>query len=137
MFRSPAEGELDHLKEQLQCAEAEKEALKKATRAQKQRAQRSEETVGQLRTQLMEIETQLADAVSATENWSSSSHAKEMKDKGQLEMEIILLNSGITDLTEQLHGHEKKASSERDGLLDWLNELTTESTTVHLENQRT
>jgi len=33
----------------------------------------------------------LADAVSAAENWSSR-HAKEMKDKGQLETEIALLN---------------------------------------------
>lgn len=56
---SQQKGEIDHLQEQLQerrqRAEADKEALKKATRAQKQRAQRSEDTVGQLSAQLMEI----------------------------------------------------------------------------------
>lgn len=56
---SQQQGEVDHLQNQLrdlrQQAEADKEALKKATRAQKQRAQRSEDTVGQLSAQLMEI----------------------------------------------------------------------------------
>ncbi|KAG1928141.1 outer dense fiber protein [Pimephales promelas] len=135
---SQQQGEIDHLQNQLrdlrQQAEADKEGLKKATRAQKQRAQRSEETVAQLSAQLMEIEAQLADAVSAAENWSSR-HAKEMKDKGQLETEIALLNSRITDLTEQLHGQEEKARTEREGLLDRLHELNNESTTIRLENQ--
>ncbi|XP_056302664.1 outer dense fiber protein 2 isoform X1 [Danio aesculapii] len=135
---SQQQGEIDHLQNQLrdlrQQAEADKEALKKATRAQKQRAQRSEDTVGQLSAQLLEIEKQLAEAVTAAENWSSR-HAKEMKDKGQLEVEIALLNSRITDLTEHLHGQEEKSRIERDGLLDRLHELNTESTTVRLENQ--
>ncbi|XP_043076735.1 outer dense fiber protein 2 isoform X2 [Puntigrus tetrazona] len=135
---SQQQGEVEHLQNQFhdlrQQAEADKEALKKATRAQKQRAQRSEDTVGQLSAQLIEIEAQLADAVSAAENWSNR-HAKEMKEKGQLDMEITLLNSRITDLTEQLHGQEEKARTERDGLLDRLHELNTESTTMRLENQ--
>uniref|UniRef100_A0A8C1M7M4 Outer dense fiber protein 2 n=1 Tax=Cyprinus carpio TaxID=7962 RepID=A0A8C1M7M4_CYPCA len=132
---SQQQGEVEHLQNQLcdlrQQVEADKEALKKATRAQKQRAQRSEDTVGQLSAQLLEI---LADAVSAAENWSSR-HAKEMKEKGQLEMEITLLNSRITDLTEQLHGQEEKVRTERDGILNRLHELNTESTTMRLENQ--
>uniref|UniRef100_A0A673HXK7 Outer dense fiber protein 2 n=1 Tax=Sinocyclocheilus rhinocerous TaxID=307959 RepID=A0A673HXK7_9TELE len=132
---SQQQGEVEQLQNQLrglrQQVEADKEALKKATRAQKQRAQRSEGTVGQLSAQLLEI---LADAVSAAENWSSR-HTKEMKEKGQLEMEITLLNSRITDLTEQLHGQEEKARTDRDGLLDRLHELNTESTTIRLENQ--
>uniref|UniRef100_A0A672LYD0 Outer dense fiber protein 2 n=1 Tax=Sinocyclocheilus grahami TaxID=75366 RepID=A0A672LYD0_SINGR len=132
---SQQQGEVEHLQNQLrdlrQQAEADKEALKKATRAQKQRTQRSEDTVGQLSAQLLEI---LADAVSAAENWSSR-HAKEMKEKGQLEIELTLLNSRITDLTEQLHGQEEKARTERDGLLERLHELNTESTTIRLENQ--
>uniref|UniRef100_A0A8C1PZ85 Outer dense fiber protein 2 n=1 Tax=Cyprinus carpio TaxID=7962 RepID=A0A8C1PZ85_CYPCA len=135
---SQQQGEVEHLQTQLrglrQQAQADKEALKKATRAQKQRAQRSEDTVGQLSAQLLEIEAQLADAVSAAENWSSR-HTNEMKEKGQLEMEITLLNSRITDFTEQLHGQEEKARTERDGLLDHLHELSTESTTIRLENQ--
>uniref|UniRef100_A0A671QQV9 Outer dense fiber protein 2 n=1 Tax=Sinocyclocheilus anshuiensis TaxID=1608454 RepID=A0A671QQV9_9TELE len=56
---SQQQGEVEHLQNQLrdlrQQAEADKEALKKATRAQKQRTQRSEDTVGQLSAQLLEI----------------------------------------------------------------------------------
>uniref|UniRef100_A0A671QMB2 Outer dense fiber protein 2 n=1 Tax=Sinocyclocheilus anshuiensis TaxID=1608454 RepID=A0A671QMB2_9TELE len=52
---SQQQGEVEHLQNQLrdlrQQAEADKEALKKATRAQKQRTQRSEDTVGQLSAQ--------------------------------------------------------------------------------------
>ncbi|TRY74255.1 hypothetical protein DNTS_008991 [Danionella cerebrum] len=135
---SQQQGEVDHLQNQTQelkqQAEADKEALKKATRAQKQRAQRSEDTVGQLSSQLIEIEKQLGEAVSAAENWSDR-HAKEMKDKAQLEMEITLLNSRIADVTQQLHGQEEKSRTERDGLLNRLHELNIEGTTVRLENQ--
>ncbi|XP_066501201.1 outer dense fiber protein 2 [Hoplias malabaricus] len=135
---SQQQGEVEHMQEQLkelkQRAEADKEALKKATRAQKQRAERSEDTAGQLSAQLAEMEAQLADAVSNSENWKSR-NAKELKDKGQLEMEITLLNKRITDLTGQLHMQEEKARAERDGLLDRLHNLTTDSTAFKLENQ--
>ncbi|KAK1788395.1 hypothetical protein P4O66_016824, partial [Electrophorus voltai] len=135
---SQQQGELEHAQEQLRelkkRVEVDKEALKKATRAQKHRAERSEGTAGQLSAQLTEMEAQLADAVAAAENWSSR-HAKELKDKGQLELEITLLNNRVTDLTEQLHTQEEKARAERDGLVDRLHSVTTESTTVRLENQ--
>ncbi|KAF4077516.1 hypothetical protein AMELA_G00209030 [Ameiurus melas] len=132
------QGELEHVQTQMrelkQRAELDKEALKKATRALKQRAERSEDTAGHLGAQLTEMEARLADAVSTAENWSSR-HTKELKEKGQLEVEITLLNSRITDLTEQLHALEEKTRAERDGLLDRLHSMTTESTTVRLENQ--
>lgn len=38
-------------------------------------------------------------------------------------------------MTEQLHVLEEKTRAERDGLLDRLHSMTTESTTVRLENQ--
>ncbi|KAK3555340.1 hypothetical protein QTP86_014935 [Hemibagrus guttatus] len=132
------QGELECVQAQMrelkQRAELDKEALKKATRALKQRAERSEDTAGHLSAQLTEMEARLADAVSTAENWSSR-HAKELKEKGQLEVEITLLNSRITDMTEQLHVLEDKTRAERDGLLDRLHSMTTESTTVRLENQ--
>uniref|UniRef100_A0A8C9U9S8 Outer dense fiber protein 2 n=1 Tax=Scleropages formosus TaxID=113540 RepID=A0A8C9U9S8_SCLFO len=88
-------GEMAHVVEQLrelkQRADADKEALKKATRAQKQRAERSEDAVGQLGTQLLEKETQLADAVSAAESWNSR-HSQLLKEKNHMEMEITVLN---------------------------------------------
>ncbi|KAF5903697.1 outer dense fiber protein 2 isoform X1, partial [Clarias magur] len=132
------QGELEHVQAQMrelkQRAEGDKDALKKATRALKQRAERSEDTAGQLSAQLTEMEVRLADAISTAETWSSR-HAKGLKEKGQLEVEITLLNSRITDLTEQLHVLEEKTRAERDGLLDRLHSMTTESTTVRLENQ--
>ncbi|KAM9437876.1 outer dense fiber protein 2-like isoform 4-T4 [Salvelinus alpinus] len=132
------QGEMDHLLEQLRGlklqAESNKEALKRATRAQKHRAERSEDTAGQLRAQLLDMENQMAEALSAAENWRGR-HAQEMKDKTQLDMEVSVLNSRVSDLTEKLHGTEDKARAEREGLLDRLHSLTTEGTHAKLENQ--
>uniref|UniRef100_A0A8C8GKD6 Outer dense fiber protein 2 n=1 Tax=Oncorhynchus tshawytscha TaxID=74940 RepID=A0A8C8GKD6_ONCTS len=132
------QGEMDHLLEQLRGlklqSESNKEALKRATRAQKHRAERSEDTAGQLRAQLLDMENQMVEALSAAENWRGR-HAQEMKDKTQLDMEVSVLNSRVSDLTEQLHGTEDKARAEREGLLDRLHSLTTEGTHAKLENQ--
>ncbi|XP_029624570.1 outer dense fiber protein 2 isoform X4 [Salmo trutta] len=132
------QGEMDHLLEQLRGlklqAESDKEALKRATRAQKHRAERSEDTAGQLRAQLLDMENQMVEALSAAENWRGR-HTQEMKDKTQLDMEVSVLNSRVSDLTEQLHGTEDKARAEREGLLDRLHSLTTEGTHAKLENQ--
>ena len=53
---------MDHLQTQLrelrERADGDKEALKRATRAQKHRAERSEDAAGQLSAQLMEIVSQ-------------------------------------------------------------------------------
>ncbi|MBN3319436.1 ODFP2 protein, partial [Atractosteus spatula] len=133
------QGEMEHLLEQLrelkQRADVDKEALKRATRAQKQRAERSEDTAGQLSAQLMEKETQLADALSASESWRSR-HAQAVKDKSQLEIEVTVLNNRVTDLMDQLHSAEDKSRAEREGLLDRLHRLTSESTAGRLESQR-
>uniref|UniRef100_A0A3P8YZJ5 Outer dense fiber protein 2 n=1 Tax=Esox lucius TaxID=8010 RepID=A0A3P8YZJ5_ESOLU len=132
------QGEMDHLLEQLRGlklqAEADKEALKRATRAQKHRAERSEDTAGQLSAKLLDMENQMAEAISAAESWRSR-HAQELKDKAQLEKEVSVLNSRVSDLTEQLHGAEDKGRAEREGLLDRLHTLTTEATHTKLENQ--
>ncbi|XP_071207311.1 outer dense fiber protein 2-like isoform X1 [Salvelinus alpinus] len=135
---SQQQGEMGHLLEQLRGlklqAEADKEDLKRATRAQKHRAERSEDTAGQLSTQLLDVENQMAEALSAAENWRGR-HAQEMKDKTQLEMEVSVLNSRMSDLTQQLHGREDKGRAEREGLLDRLHSLTTEGTHSRLQNQ--
>nr|XP_046223982.1 outer dense fiber protein 2-like [Oncorhynchus gorbuscha] len=135
---SQQQGEMGHLLEQLRSlklqAEADKEDLKRATRAQKHQAERSEDTAGQLSTQLLDVENQMAEALSAAENWRGR-HAQEMKDKTQLEMEVSVLNSQMSDLTQQLHGREDKGRAEREGLLDRLHSLTTEGTHASLQNQ--
>uniref|UniRef100_A0A4W5RLF2 Outer dense fiber protein 2 n=1 Tax=Hucho hucho TaxID=62062 RepID=A0A4W5RLF2_9TELE len=135
---SQQQGETGHLLEQLRGlklqAEADKEDLKRATRAQKHRAECSENTAGQLSTQLLDVENQMAEALSAAENWRGH-HAQERKDKTQLEMEVSVLNSRMSDLTQQLHGREDKGRAEREGLLDRLHSLTTEGTHAKLQNQ--
>uniref|UniRef100_A0A8C8D3N5 Outer dense fiber protein 2 n=1 Tax=Oncorhynchus tshawytscha TaxID=74940 RepID=A0A8C8D3N5_ONCTS len=132
---SQQQGEMGHLLEQLRGlklqAEADKEDLKRATQAQKHRAERSEDTAGQLSTQLLDV---MAEALSAAENWRGR-HAQEMKDKTQLEMEVSVLNSQMSDVTQQLHGREDKGRAEREGLLDRLHNLTTEGTHARLQNQ--
>ncbi|XP_018557453.1 LOW QUALITY PROTEIN: outer dense fiber protein 2 [Lates calcarifer] len=130
--------EMDHLMEQLtrlrQQASADREALKQAIQTQKRRAEHSEDTASQLSVQLLEMEKQVADALSAAETWQSH-HAKEVKDKSKLEMELSLLNSRVAELTEQLQSTEDKGRLEREALLDRLHGMTTDNTAAKLENQ--
>lgn len=130
--------EMEHLTEQLtrlkQQTIADREAMKRATRAQKQRAERSEETASQLSVQMLEMEKQVAEALSAAETWQNH-HAQELKDKNQLELELSLLNSRISDLTEQLRSTEDKGRADRESLVHHLHGLTSESTAAKLENQ--
>ncbi|MBN3286317.1 ODFP2 protein, partial [Polyodon spathula] len=132
-------GEMDHLQEQQKelkrRVEGDKEALKRATRAQKLRAERSEDTAGQLSAQLLEKETQLAEALSAAESWRNH-QSQALKDRNQMEIEVTVLNNRVTHLTEQLHSSEDKARAERDELLDRLHRLTSENTSFKLENER-
>ncbi|XP_069025123.1 outer dense fiber protein 2 isoform X1 [Embiotoca jacksoni] len=130
--------ETERLTEQLtrmkQQAGADREALKRAKRAQKHRAQRSEDTAGQLSIQLLDLEKQVSDAVSAAESWQSR-HAQEAKDRRKLEVEVSLLNSRVAELTDQRQSWEEKGRAEREALLDHLHGLTSESTAAKLENQ--
>ncbi|XP_039904620.1 outer dense fiber protein 2 isoform X3 [Simochromis diagramma] len=130
--------EIKHLTDQLvtlkQQAGADREALKRAARAQKQRAERSEDTAGHLSIQLLDMEKQIAEVLSAAETWQSQ-HAREAKDKSKLDIELSLLNSRIAELTEQLHTTKDKGRAEKEALLDRLREITAESTAAKLENQ--
>ncbi|XP_067826044.1 outer dense fiber protein 2 isoform X1 [Heptranchias perlo] len=131
-------GEVDYLTEQLRLfqkkGDRDKEALKKATRAQKQRAERSEDAVEVLNVQLIDKETQLADALSTVETWRSS-HSKAMKEKSQLEVEISVLNNRITDLMDQTHHVEDKARGDLESLMSRLHKMSSESTCIKLENE--
>ncbi|XP_059213980.1 outer dense fiber protein 2 [Centropristis striata] len=130
--------EMEHLTEQLvrlrQQASADREYLKRATQAQKQRAERSEDTAGQLSVQILEMEKQVGEALSAAETWQSH-HSQEVKDKCKLETELSLLKSRVAELTEQLQSVGDKGGAEREALLDHLHRLTTESAAAKLENQ--
>ncbi|KAK5852444.1 hypothetical protein PBY51_023913 [Eleginops maclovinus] len=130
--------EMEYLTEQLGAlrrqASADRDALKRATRAQKQRAERSEDTAGQLSVQLLDMEKQLLEALSAAEAWQSR-RAQEDKEKSRLEIELSLLNSRVAELTEQLQSAGDKGRAEREALLERLHALTSDSTGAKLENQ--
>uniref|UniRef100_A0A4W3JG62 Outer dense fiber protein 2 n=1 Tax=Callorhinchus milii TaxID=7868 RepID=A0A4W3JG62_CALMI len=130
-------GEMDYLMEQLRLfqtkGDRDKEALKKATKAQKQRAERSEDTAEHLSVQL--FEKVLADALSSVESWKCH-HNKLAKERNQLEKETSLLNKRITDLMDQLQHVEDKTRAEREALMTRLHAMTSESTSIRLENER-
>ncbi|KAM9841740.1 outer dense fiber protein 2 [Aulostomus maculatus] len=130
--------EMKHLMEQLTRlklqADADRNAVKRAARAQKQRAERCEDTAGQLSVQLLDMEKQVSDALLAAETWQSR-HAEEVRDKSKLEIELSLMNSRVAELTEQLQNTEANGRAEREALLDRLHGLSTQSTAAKLENQ--
>ncbi|XP_078281901.1 outer dense fiber protein 2 isoform X2 [Rhinoraja longicauda] len=135
---SQQKGQMDYLTEQLTLfqnkKDRDKEALKKATKAQKQRAERSEDAVELLNSQLVSKETQLADALSSAETWRSC-YNKVMKEKSQLEIEISIMNNRNTDLLDQTHHVEDKARGDLDSLMDRLHKMSSESTSIKMENE--
>nr|XP_009502775.1 PREDICTED: outer dense fiber protein 2 isoform X4 [Phalacrocorax carbo] len=131
--------EVEHIMEQLkelrQKADRDKEALKKAIRAQKERAERSEEYAGQLTVQLAEKDRYVAEALTTLESWRSR-YNKVVKDKSDLELEIVTLNSRVADLLEQQTALEDKMREDREALVDKLHQQTTETTSFKMENER-
>ncbi|XP_055516182.1 outer dense fiber protein 2-like isoform X3 [Leucoraja erinacea] len=131
-------GQADYLTEQLRLfhnkGDRDKEALKKATKAQKQRAERSEDAVELLNSQLVGKETQLADALSSAETWRNC-YNKVMKEKSQLEIEISIVNNRVTGLLDQTHNVEDKARGDLDSLMDRLHKMSSESTSIKIENE--
>ncbi|XP_076020095.1 outer dense fiber protein 2 isoform X2 [Genypterus blacodes] len=132
------ESEIEHLSEQLTKlklpASADRAALKGATKAQKQRAECSEDTADQLSTHLLNTERKLADALSVANTWQSQ-HAKEAKEKSRLEIELSALNSHVSELTQQLQSTEYKGEVGREALQEHLRGITTESSAAKAENQ--
>ncbi|XP_042686611.1 outer dense fiber protein 2 isoform X2 [Centrocercus urophasianus] len=125
----------EQLKELRQKAGRDKEALKKALRAQKERAERSEECAGQLAVQLAEKDNYVAEALSTLESWRSR-YNKVVKDKSDLELEMVTVNSRIAELLEQQADLEDRMREDRDALMDKLHQQTTETTSFRMENER-
>ncbi|XP_021270001.1 outer dense fiber protein 2 isoform X2 [Numida meleagris] len=125
----------EQLKEARQKADRDKDALKKALRAQKERAERSEEYAGQLAVQLAQKDSYVTEALSTLESWKSR-YNKVVKDKNDLELEMVTLNSRIADLLEQQTTLEDRMREDRDALMDKLHQQTTENTSFKMENER-
>ncbi|XP_063000949.1 outer dense fiber protein 2 isoform X1 [Elgaria multicarinata webbii] len=133
--KAEVENIMEQLKELKSKGDRDKEALKNAIKAQKERAERSEEYAEQLNIQLAEKDTYVAEALSTLESWRSR-YNQVVKDKSDLEVEIVILNSRISDLLEQQTTLEDKMREDRDALVDKLHRHVTESTAFKIENER-
>ncbi|XP_065551618.1 outer dense fiber protein 2 isoform X2 [Lathamus discolor] len=126
---------MEQLKEVKQKADRDKEALKKALRAQKERAERSEEYVEQLSAQLTEKDGYVAEALSSLETWRNR-HDRAVKDKSDLELEIVTLTSRLADLLEEQATREDKVRDVRDVVLNKVHRQTSETSNLKMENER-
>ncbi|XP_063172041.1 outer dense fiber protein 2 isoform X1 [Candoia aspera] len=133
--KAEVENIMEQLKELKAKGDRDKEALKKAIKAQKERAERSEEYAEQLNVQLSEKDAYVAEALSTLESWRAR-YNQVVKDKSDLEVEIVMLNSRMSELLEQQNTMEDKMREDRDALVDKLHKQVTESTSVKLENER-
>ncbi|XP_073079732.1 outer dense fiber protein 2 isoform X4 [Manis javanica] len=133
--KAEIEAIMEQLKELKQKGEREKETLKAAIRAQKERAEKSEEYAEQLHAQLADKDLYVAEALSTLESWRSR-YNQVVKDKGDLELEIIVLNDRVTDLVNQQQTLEEKMREDRDSLVERLHRQTAEYSAFKLENER-
>ncbi|XP_070614882.1 outer dense fiber protein 2 isoform X4 [Erythrolamprus reginae] len=133
--KAEVENIMEQLKELKAKGDRDKDALKKAIKAQKERAERAEEFADQLNVQLSEKDAYVAEALSTLESWRNR-YNQVVKDKSDLEVEIVMLNSRISELLEQQNAMEDKMREDRDALVDKLHKQVTESTSIKLENER-
>uniref|UniRef100_A0A8D1GC10 Outer dense fiber protein 2 n=1 Tax=Sus scrofa TaxID=9823 RepID=A0A8D1GC10_PIG len=133
--KAEVEAIMEQLKELKQKGDRDKESLKKAIRAQKERAEKSEEYAEQLHVQLADKDLYVAEALSTLESWRSR-YNQVVKDKGDLELEIIVLNDRVTDLVNQQQTLEEKMREDRDSLVERLHRQTAEYSAFKLENER-
>lgn len=131
--------EIEHLKSHIshvkEKADQEKAALKKATRAQKQRAVRFERAVEKLQDQLKDKDIKLIEARSAANTWRSHQE-QSTEEKAQLEAKITTLQHQITDLIEQLQKARDCARISSEDILQKVEAVNSETANLNLENAR-
>ncbi|XP_071948122.1 outer dense fiber protein 2-like isoform X2 [Antedon mediterranea] len=131
--------EVEHLQGLLSGAKekaiADKEALKKATRIQKQRASRSEDAVDQLNSQVLEREAQIADSVAVIEQWKAKA-SKFEREKLQIVHENELLSQRVEGLQGSLRETEVAGRSTHDNMSLQIASKTAEVTSLKLDNER-
>ncbi|XP_062261335.1 outer dense fiber protein 2-like isoform X1 [Platichthys flesus] len=114
-------------------AAKDKESLKKATRAQKLRAQRFEAAVEKCYAQLKEKDAQLADA---RLDRDSRRRQKEQQtdEKDQLQAHVELLESQITELTARLQKERDELTAAHDTVMQRVEKLCAENGDLHVNN---
>ncbi|XP_055739640.1 outer dense fiber protein 2-like isoform X2 [Salvelinus fontinalis] len=123
-------GEISSVSEK---AEQEKEGLKKATRAQKQRAERFEAAVDKCYTQLREKDVQLAEACSERDTWRRQQEQK-TNARILLDAQIGLLKGQIADITAKLQKEREEFTAANEVLLLKVEKLNAENGDIGLEN---
>ncbi|XP_019357102.1 PREDICTED: outer dense fiber protein 2-like isoform X1 [Gavialis gangeticus] len=118
-----------------ETSEQKKNALKKATRVQKQRAERFEAAVENLTSKIKEREVKLSEILSASSVWKSH-HEKAVEEKTVLEIKTETLKKQITNLLEELENIEDHRRISNKEILGKLNSVNSETENIHLENAR-
>ncbi|XP_041958406.1 outer dense fiber protein 2-like isoform X3 [Alosa alosa] len=129
--------EIDDMKGQinavLEKAAQEKDALKRATRAQKQRAERFEAAMEKGYDQLRDKDVNLAEMRAERDMWKTQ-HEQIAEEKVHLDTEITILRDQITSLTDELLKEKDAASAANAVLLKKVETLNTENGELGLEN---
>uniref|UniRef100_A0A8D0HMN8 Outer dense fiber of sperm tails 2 like n=1 Tax=Sphenodon punctatus TaxID=8508 RepID=A0A8D0HMN8_SPHPU len=116
-----------------ETSEQKKNALKKATRAQKQRAERFEAAVESLTSKIREREVRLSETLSASSVWKSH-HEKVVEEKTNLEVQIDTLKKQISNLLEELKKIQDCGRNSNKENLTKLNFVNSENEDIRLEN---
>ncbi|GFN76801.1 outer dense fiber protein 2-like [Plakobranchus ocellatus] len=131
--------EKEHLQEiasgSRQRVDRDKDALKKAARAQKARCERLEEQLSHVTSQLTELErkeaqnaTRLTQANTRLENAS--------RDSERAQSDVTSLRARVAELEALVDRVEENAKAQNETLTTRLHEKMTESTNLRLENER-
>uniref|UniRef100_A0A8C0VR15 Outer dense fiber protein 2 n=1 Tax=Cyanistes caeruleus TaxID=156563 RepID=A0A8C0VR15_CYACU len=126
---------LEQLKDTKVKGDDDKDALKKAIRAQKERAERNEEYVQKLTAQLAEKDSCLAEVRANLDSWRDRCN-KALKEKDDLELEVVTLNSRVADLLEQLAKVQEKAREENSTLMSKVHQMNGDNNSLKKENER-
>lgn len=129
----------EHLRELLAAArdkaDRDKEALKKATRVQKQRAAKNEDEVERLRAQLMERDGIMAEVRSEMDSLRSRSD-KLAKEKSQASAETTGLQMRVSELESIMERVEDDSKARVETATKRLQEKSTEASSLKMENER-
>ncbi|KAM3866245.1 uncharacterized protein ACN63O_009922 [Diretmus argenteus] len=129
--------ELDDLKGAISSfsekAAQDKESLKKATRAQKQRAERFEAAVDKCYTQLREKDVQLANVRLERDSWRSRQQQM-TEERDRLAAQIELLKCQMKELTVRLQRETDGLSAAKEILMQRVEKLSTENGDLNINN---
>ncbi|XP_032635165.1 protein BCAP isoform X2 [Chelonoidis abingdonii] len=115
--------------------EQKKKSLKKATRAQKQRAERFEASIEKLTSKIRKREVKLSEVLSASSAWKNH-HEKAVEEKTRLEVQFETLKKQITNLLEDLKKIQDRGRNSNEEIHGKLNSINSESANIRLENAK-